>query len=148
METERHLFTRLDRETMWNFCFVAQKYILKMENIIFGFAEKQSNLRNHKILLIPKYMEEPRLYKLRRSPEVVYEDFIIKCSAWPEMYLRLGDSDMHIRIMLLRQSLVQTFSEEINVSGMFPSNEATTNRESFSTQIIRAFTNMFSSPSK
>ena len=94
-------------EDRWKFCFAAQKYILGDEDssINFRFARKERIFSDYKLLLIPQYVEEPKVIKVRQMNHQEVVDVAIKCSDWPLIYLRLGESDRTIMIVLFRREL-------------------------------------------
>ena len=108
--TQEHLFSRLEDEDRWNLCFAAQKHILndKMEGNrwTFHFIREERILSTFKLLVIPRFIKGPEMIEIKLSNDDTVYGLVITCSEWPEMNLRLGQSNEQIIIMLHRRELV------------------------------------------
>ena len=97
-------------EIRQSICFAAQKFLLsdRANRWNFRFAGKTNNIPSElQLLIIPKYINSPQLYTLEHLNEEREKDVVvIKCSEWPQMYVRLGRSDTEIKIMLFQFELL------------------------------------------
>ena len=73
---QEHKFSNLSEKDRWNLCFAAQNRLPYYFNL----------------LVIPKFVDTPRLYefnnKYPQNVEVTKQGIAIKCSSLPAMYVR------------------------------------------------------------
>jgi hypothetical protein len=94
-----------------NLCLGAQKYLLGNKNWIFNFTVNESVIGQNKVLVIPRYVESPQIYGIMHERNRQETALVIKCSTWPDVFIRLRESMREIEIILESYQLRGRFDD-------------------------------------